>query len=789
MTSGATAWDQLFGQQQAPPPIAEPPSRWTQLIQRADELITFLLVYVALSAVVGSVERADWVPEMPSLSLAATVGLASGWALSRTRASSLLLHSVGFLLGAVVVVGMVLRNLQLPSELADAGLLTRWSELVGRNTAWLDALLQGNVSTDPLPFVLIVVFAAWFLAYIAAWAVTRWRNPWLALVPGAISLLTNISYLPGQPSAELVVFLFASILLFARMHFLRTVEEWGSGQGATPAPPLLSLEVLYLATWVGVGLLIAAWAIPTANNWGPFSRAWERALAPVQERVDRIGRAFAGVGSKQSLGLHQFEAVLPLQGTIILGSNPLLDVAAGGTLDPLYLRGAVYDEYSGSGWKQGVATERPLPGTTIEAAGFGTPQTRAQLRQPVPAAVYVHEPIARRRLFSFGEPLAADEAARLVVGGAPEDIVGLAPASGLVQRTDEYQTVGTVSAATVDRLRTSSVDYPAWVRQRYLQLPADLPAPVRQLSAQVAGNERVPYNVATRMQDYLRSNYAYSLQMGPRQPRTDAVWHFLFETRQGYSDYFASAMAVMLRAQGIPSRVVVGFALDTGALDPTTRQFRVTDQASWVWTQAYFAGYGWVDFNASPLRPAIVRPGDDSEIAAAAAAEVEGDLGGEADLEEETDIPRITDEDLAEIERAAFVARVTRIASIVLGISAVVLVVIVGSRVAWEAAFRQLPPATRRWAKTQTLAAFAGIRMYPELTPLEEASALGAAITRPPLDLRPLASAYAAERYGGQRPEESADVTKRMEELYVRARARLTRRVLRRLWPFGRRTL
>ena len=72
MTSGATSWDQLFGQQQAPPPIAEPPSKWTQLIQRADELITFLLVYVALSAVVGSVERADWVPEMPSLNLAAT---------------------------------------------------------------------------------------------------------------------------------------------------------------------------------------------------------------------------------------------------------------------------------------------------------------------------------------------------------------------------------------------------------------------------------------------------------------------------------------------------------------------------------------------------------------------------------------------------------------------------------------------------------------------------------------------------------------------------------------------
>jgi transglutaminase-like putative cysteine protease len=783
MTSGVTAWDQLFGQQQAPP-LVEPPSRWAGLLRGADEAITFLLVYVALSAVVGSVERADWVPEMPSLSLAATVGLASGWALARTALSAWLLHVAGVVLGSVVVVGMVLRNLQLPPELAAGGLLSRWSELVARNAAWLDALRQGNVSTDPLPFVLIVVGAAWFLAYIAAWSVTRWRNPWLALVPGAISLLTNISYLPGQPSAELVAFLFASILLFARMHFLRTVEQWGSGEGATPAPPLLSLEVLYLATWVGVGLLIAAWAIPTANNWGPFSRAWEQALAPVQERVDRIGRVFAGVGSKQSLGLHQFEAVLPLQGTIVLGTNPLLEV---GAAEPLYLRGAVYDEYSGSGWKQGGTSERALTGTTVEAASFGTPQTRAQLRQPVPAAVLVDEPIARRRLFTFGEPVAADEAARLVIGGAPEDIVGLAPASGVVQRADRYQTVGTISAATVDRLRTSSIDYPAWVRARYLQLPADLPAPIRQLAGQIASGERVPYNVATKMQDYLRFNYTYSLEMGPRPPRTDAVSHFLFETKQGYSDYFASAMAIMLRAQGIPSRVVVGFALDSTALDPATKQFRVTDQASWVWTQVYFTGYGWVDFNPSPLRPAIARPGDDTEVAAAAAADAAAGATAGDVPDEEADIPRVSDEELAAAERAAFTARVTRIVTVVLGASVLVLVAIVGTRLTWDAAFRRLPPATRRWAKTQTLAAFAGIRMYPAQTPLEEAAALGAAITRPPLDLRPLASAYAAERYGGKRIEESPEASKRMEELYAAARGRLTRRLMRRLWPFGRR--
>ena len=54
-------------------------------------------------------------------------------------------------------------------------------------------------------------------------------------------------------------------------------------------PLLLSLEVLNLATWVGVALIIAAWVIPTANNWGPFAALWQAALAPVTSRVERIG--------------------------------------------------------------------------------------------------------------------------------------------------------------------------------------------------------------------------------------------------------------------------------------------------------------------------------------------------------------------------------------------------------------------------------------------------------------------------------------------------------------------
>jgi hypothetical protein len=133
---------------------------------------------IALLAVVISVERANWVAEMPRLTVAALAGLVSGWVLGRMHAPSWALHAVGTVIGAAVVIGMVMHTLQLADPLASSGIVARWSELWQRVGIWLEQLRAGDVSTDPLPFVLLVVFAAWALAYIAAWAVVRWKNPW-----------------------------------------------------------------------------------------------------------------------------------------------------------------------------------------------------------------------------------------------------------------------------------------------------------------------------------------------------------------------------------------------------------------------------------------------------------------------------------------------------------------------------------------------------------------------------------------------------------------------------------
>jgi hypothetical protein len=86
---------------------------------------------------------------------------------------------------------------------------------------------------------------------------------------------------------------------------------------------------------------------------------------------------------------------------------------------------------------------------------------------------------------------------------------------------------------------------------------------------------------------------------GPPAGR-DAVDYFLFDAPGGFCSYYASAMAVMLRLEGVPARVVTGFA--TGDFDYTRGAYRVPADAAHAWVEVYFPGYGWVEFEPTSAR-------------------------------------------------------------------------------------------------------------------------------------------------------------------------------------------
>jgi len=153
-------------------------------------------------------------------------------------------------------------------------------------------------------------------------------------------------------------------------------------------------------------------------------------------------------------------------------------------------------------------------------------------------------------------------------------------------------------------VKTGSEGIPVFIRKHYLddRGEAVLSVAERERLADTATAivSRLPrshmssYYRAQAIRDWVASRCAYSLKVDPVPPDQDAVSYFLFTSRKGYCDLFASSMAMLCRYAGIPSRVVTGFA-------PGTRNqkdvFDVRARDKHAWVEVYFPNIGWWDFD------------------------------------------------------------------------------------------------------------------------------------------------------------------------------------------------
>ena len=151
-------------------------------------------------------------------------------------------------------------------------------------------------------------------------------------------------------------------------------------------------------------------------------------------------------------------------------------------------------------------------------------------------------------------------------------------------------------------LSSTTGKYPPAFLETYLQLPV-LDPRVQSLATEITANLSSPFEKAAGIESYLRSHYVYTLQL-PNLVPSDPISDFLFVRRQGHCEYFASAMAVMLRSIGIPSRMVNGFS--GGEFNDLTSQYiiRASDAHSWV--EAYIPGQGWMTFDPTAAGDAQV---------------------------------------------------------------------------------------------------------------------------------------------------------------------------------------
>ena len=132
----------------------------------------------------------------------------------------------------------------------------------------------------------------------------------------------------------------------------------------------------------------------------------------------------------------------------------------------------------------------------------------------------------------------------------------------------------------------------------YLQLEPELRESLRPLALAVAGNSPDPESAARKIKGYLLENYRYDQEA--RGAGGDEVLDFLFRSRRGYCEHFATAFVLLLRSIGIPARAVGGFR--GGDFNPYGKFYTVRERDAHLWAEVYVPDRGWLRFDPTPTR-------------------------------------------------------------------------------------------------------------------------------------------------------------------------------------------
>ncbi|MGI3782503.1 MAG: transglutaminase TgpA family protein [Janthinobacterium lividum] len=254
----------------------------------------------------------------------------------------------------------------------------------------------------------------------------------------------------------------------------------------------------------------------------------------------------------------------------------------------VYLRMAALPQFSAAGF--GNTQIRLNTGSTLsEPPGYsgGVPQVRTTKITSVDfSSQYLPAPYAARSFTASGDWSFNAESLTIVNSDNRADL--LTNLSYEVRSWDIAPTAAELARAGAGA--PSDGDVTGLV-------PPDLPPELVDLSRQVTRGADTPYARAVAIQTYLRDpdNFTYDIQQRPGNGY-QALVNFLTVDKRGYCEQFASAMAMMARVNGIPSRVAVGFLPGS----PSGDTYNVSVRDMHAWPELYFTGYGWVRFEPTP---------------------------------------------------------------------------------------------------------------------------------------------------------------------------------------------
>lgn len=747
------------------------PDRWW-------DWLASLLLIAAMLAAATRLNATHWTEDLHVVQTVTFLGAIAGLALGYSFFSVHTVRLFALIYGAFVVVWQVGLTM-------GKGIL--WQErlvsMSNRLLLILNDILRQKPVSDNLFFLLLMAVLFWMLSVYAGYSLTRHGNPWRGILPAGLALVIIHTYdsAINQRTWYLAAYIFLALLLVARMHYLRLYRRWK--QFGTYLPPFMGFDSVRLGLVVTALVVLLAWTAPAlASALPPVEQIWQRATAPWIIVRDRMSNAFASLQSSSGLTGDFFGD------TLTLGrGNPLSDAVIlaiqtdtrSNLSERYYWRSRVYDSYLGSWLDTSPGVQDVVPNS------FNLTLPEYEGREIVSFAVKTSYPI--QNLYAPAEPVWISRPVQAHFLRNPDGTADIRQlkATPYLRPGDVYEVRSSINTATIAQLREAGTEYPAWVTDHYLELPPSITQRTRDLASQVASSLETPYDQAQAITDYLRNNIEYN-EIIPLPPAgQDAVDWFLFDFRQGFCNYYASAEVIMLRTLGIPARLAVGYAqgerheLRPG--DPNEPQrsrsvdiFIVRQRDLHAWPEVYFPGIGWVEFEPTVSQEPIIRlSGTASNSDNANPPGTLPILEDELPQRNEQDIPPVsTNVDTFGLEDIPAVIWYILAALVILGIVAATWQVRKkrGSPpipVQLEAGLKRLgiqsPPVLRRWAYAALLSPMA--RAYRELnralarlgnppaptnTPAERGEALSSLLPMAIIPINNLLDEYQVDIYGNQ---------------------------------------
>jgi len=472
---------------------------------------------------------------------------------------------------------------------------------------WWGRLFDGSAILDPAFDLYLISWLMWVTGGWLAWCVLRWRRPLLGLVPGAAAFATTLLNLPRDQNGYVLAILVLTLALLLWTNYTASIAS------ATRARVKLTGDARW-DFWES-GLVTMAALIVVAIMLPP--------LSTVDRTADMESSAFNSWAQLLQSLSHPGETGASGFGTGTTGfsTDVLLNSSLKRTRDVVF-QYTVTGAFAGQPYFRGVDETLLFAGAWRypDASPFKAPLAKTEV--PLFGEDYAKLAVAGFNIRMISPPTGNSDIlfypGRLYKVNrdslVTESLVPPPTATGILMNIDRLDSVSprtsrggyvaTVeySTATDTDLQSAGTSYPNWA-SAYTGFPANgyrSPAVlerIHQLALDVVqkAGAQTPYDEATAIEAYLRGpSFTYTLDP-PRPPAgTDPLAYFLFNSKQGYCEFFASAMGDMLRSLGIPTRLVNGFG--PGTYESTINSYVVRSDDAHTWVEVYFPKYGWIEF-------------------------------------------------------------------------------------------------------------------------------------------------------------------------------------------------